>query len=129
MTRRPPRSKRTETLFPYTTLYRSERTVAVQPGISYLSLMVMQDEKLIEKHAKQAGVDDLTVKWSRFAGGNVMNEAVLSGSLHFASGGVGPLVTMWARTRGNLTEIGRQSCRGRGCQDGWISVVAGSLKK
>src|SRR3546814_10972149 len=102
MTRRPPRSKRTETLFPYTTLYRSERTVAVQPGISYRSLMVMQDEKLIEKHAKQAGIDDLAVKWSRFAGGNVMNEAVLSGSLHFASGGVGPLVTMWARTRGNL---------------------------
>src|SRR5690606_6131908 len=67
-----------------------------------LSLMVMQDEKLIEKHAKAAGIDDLTVKWSRFAGGNVMNEAVLSGSLHFASGGVGPLVTMWARTRGNL---------------------------
>src|SRR3546814_6877144 len=65
----------------------SELTVAVQPGISYLSLMVMQDEKLVEKHAKQAGVDDLTVKWSRFAGGNVMNEAVLSGSLHFASGG------------------------------------------
>ena len=40
----------------------SELTVAVQPGISYLSLMVMQDEKLIEKHAKQAGVDDLTVQ-------------------------------------------------------------------
>ena len=80
----------------------SELTVAVQPGISYLSLMVMQDEKLIEKHARQAGIEDLSVKWSRFAGGNVMNEAVLSGSLHFASGGVGPLVTMWARTRGNL---------------------------
>src|SRR3546814_6643219 len=80
----------------------SELTVAVQPGISYLSLMVMQDEKLIEKNAKQAGIDDLAVKWSRFAGGNVMNEAVLSGSLHFPSGGVGPLVTRWARTRGTL---------------------------
>src|SRR5690606_13020438 len=80
----------------------SELAVAVQPGISYLSLMIMQDEQLIEKHAKQAGIDDLKVNWSRFAGGNVMNEAVLSGSLHFASGGVGPLVTMWARTRGNL---------------------------
>ena len=31
-----------------------------------------------------------------------MNDALLSNSLQFASGGVGPLVTLWSRTRGNL---------------------------
>ena len=31
-----------------------------------------------------------------------MNDALLSNSLQFASGGVGPLVTLWARTKGNL---------------------------
>jgi NitT/TauT family transport system substrate-binding protein len=31
-----------------------------------------------------------------------MNDALLSNSLQFASGGVGPMVTMWARTKGNL---------------------------
>ena len=31
-----------------------------------------------------------------------MNDALLSNSLQFASGGVGPLVTLWAKTRGNL---------------------------
>jgi len=80
----------------------SELRIANQPGISYLSLMIMKDEQLVEKHAKQAGLPDLKVTWSTFAGGNVMNESLLSGSLHFASGGVGPMVTMWARTRGNL---------------------------
>ena len=30
-----------------------------------------------------------------------MNEALISGNLDFASGGVGPLVTAWARTKGN----------------------------
>jgi len=80
----------------------SELRVAQQPGISYLSLLIMQDRKLIEKHAKQAGIDDLKVTWSTFAGGNVMNDALLSGVLHFASGGVGPMVTMWARTQKNL---------------------------
>jgi NitT/TauT family transport system substrate-binding protein len=30
-----------------------------------------------------------------------MNDAILSGSLHFASGGVGPLATIWARTKGS----------------------------
>jgi NitT/TauT family transport system substrate-binding protein len=31
-----------------------------------------------------------------------MNEALISGNLDFASGGVGPLVTIWARTKDNL---------------------------
>jgi NitT/TauT family transport system substrate-binding protein len=79
----------------------SEIHVAQQYGISYLPLMVIEDQKLIEKHAKEAGID-VKVDWSKFAGGNVMNDALLSNSLQFASGGVAPMVTMWARTRGNL---------------------------
>jgi NitT/TauT family transport system substrate-binding protein len=31
-----------------------------------------------------------------------MNEALISGNLDFASGGVGPMVTIWARTQANL---------------------------
>lgn len=80
----------------------SEVKIAQQFGISYLPLMIMEKEKLLEKHAKDAGLGDIKVTWSRFAGGNVMNEALLSGGLHFASGGVGPFTTLWARTRGNL---------------------------
>jgi len=79
----------------------SEIKVAQQYGIGYLPLMIMEEQKLIEKHAKAAGVD-VTVSWAKFAGGNVMNDALLSNSLQFASGGVGPLVTLWARTKGNL---------------------------
>jgi len=79
----------------------AEIKVAQQYGISYLPLMLMEEQKLIEKHAKAAGVD-VAVTWAKFAGGNVMNDALLSNSLQFASGGVGPLVTLWARTRGNL---------------------------
>lgn len=79
----------------------SELRIAQQYGISYLPLMILEDQKLVEKYAKEAGVPDLKVSWSKFAGGNVMNDALLSGSLHFASGGVGPLVTLWAKTRGN----------------------------
>ncbi|HXX85994.1 MAG TPA: ABC transporter substrate-binding protein [Casimicrobiaceae bacterium] len=79
----------------------AEIKVAKQYGISYLPLMLMEDGKLIEKHAKAAGVD-VTVSWATFAGGNVMNDALLSNSLQVASGGVGPLITLWARTRGNL---------------------------
>src|SRR6187397_2327702 len=79
----------------------AEINVAQQYGIGYLSLMLMEEQKLIEKHAKAAGVD-VKVNWAKFAGGNVMNDALLSNSLQFTSGGVGPLITMWAKTKGNL---------------------------
>ncbi len=79
----------------------SEIKVAQQYGISYLPLMLMEEGKLIEKQAKAAGLD-LTVGWVKFAGGNVMNDAIISGDLAFASGGVAPLVTIWSRTRGTL---------------------------
>jgi len=79
----------------------AEIKVAQQYGIGYLTLMLMEEQKLIEKYAKQAGVD-VKVEWAKFAGGNVMNDALLSGGLQFASGGVGPFVTMWSRTKGNL---------------------------
>ena len=78
-----------------------EITVAKQYGISYLPLMLMEEGQLVEKHARAAGVE-VKVSWATFAGGNVMNDALLSNSLQIASGGVGPLVTLWSRTRGNL---------------------------
>jgi NitT/TauT family transport system substrate-binding protein len=79
----------------------SEIKVAQQYGISYLPLMIMEEHKLIEKQAKALGVD-VSVGWAKFAGGNVMNDALLSNSIQFASGGVGALITLWSRTRGNL---------------------------
>ena len=79
-----------------------EITVAQQYGIGYLPLMVMQRDGLIEKHARAAGVGDLKVKWAKFAGSNVANDALLSGNLQFAAVGVPPLITMWAKTKGNL---------------------------
>jgi NitT/TauT family transport system substrate-binding protein len=79
----------------------SELKVARQYGISYLPMMIMEDQNLIEKAAAAAGVPNLQVTWAQFAGGNVMNDALLSNSLDFAAGGVGPFVTLYAKTRGN----------------------------
>jgi len=75
--------------------------IAKQYGISYLPLTIMQEKKLLEAEGKKMGLD-LATEWLRFTGGPPMNEALISGNLDFASGGVGPLVTIWARTQGNL---------------------------
>jgi NitT/TauT family transport system substrate-binding protein len=80
----------------------NEITVAQQYGIAYLPLMIMQEQGLIEKQAKAAGLGDLKVHWRKFAGSNVANDALLSGNLQFAAVGVPPLITMWAKTKGNL---------------------------
>jgi NitT/TauT family transport system substrate-binding protein len=41
-------------------------------------------------------------QWIQFTSGTPMNDAILSGNLDFASGGVGPLLTIWSRTRANI---------------------------
>jgi NitT/TauT family transport system substrate-binding protein len=75
--------------------------IAKQYGISYLPLTIMQEKKLLEAEGKKQGLD-ITTEWVRFTGGPPMNEALISGNLDFASGGVGPLVTIWARTQNNM---------------------------
>jgi NitT/TauT family transport system substrate-binding protein len=78
-----------------------ELRLAKQFGISYLPMTVMEVQGLIEKHAKAAG-QEIKVTWTQFSSGAPMNDALLSGSLDIVSGGVGPLLTIWARTRGTL---------------------------
>ncbi|CAM5440555.1 Putative aliphatic sulfonates-binding protein OS=Afipia felis OX=1035 GN=ssuA_4 PE=4 SV=1 [Afipia felis] len=74
--------------------------IAKQYGLGYLPLTMMEEQKLLEKHAKAEGID-LKVEWLRFSSGSGMNEALLSGNLDFAGGGVGPLLTIWGKTQNN----------------------------
>ena len=78
-----------------------EIRIAKQYGISYLPLEVMEVRQLIEKQVKAAGLGDVKVEWSQLSSGAPMNDALLSGNLDLASGGVGPLLTIWAKTKGN----------------------------
>src|SRR5665647_614013 len=72
---------------------------AKQYGLSYLPLMIMEDQKLVEKHAAALGLNDLKVLWVTLGGPSAMNDALLSGGLDFAAGGVPSLSTLWAKTR------------------------------
>ena len=78
----------------------TELRLAQQYGIGYLPLHVVENQKLVQKHAQKAGITISKVSWAKFAAGNAMNEAILSGSLDIASGGVGPLLTIWSKTKG-----------------------------
>jgi NitT/TauT family transport system substrate-binding protein len=71
----------------------------VQPGLTYLTFYLMEHDKLIEKHAKAAGLGDVAVSWARFAGGNPMNDGLLSGTLDIACSGTPAFLILWARAR------------------------------
>lgn len=75
--------------------------IAKQYGISYLPLIVMQEEKLLEAEGKARGLD-LTAEFLTISNGATINDALISGNLEFASGGVGPMLTIWGKTRSNL---------------------------
>jgi NitT/TauT family transport system substrate-binding protein len=77
---------------------------AQQYGLSYLALMLMEDGHLVEKHAKELGVD-LKVTWDKLGGPQAMNDALLSGSLDFGTGGVPSLITLWSKTQGTNAAV------------------------
>jgi len=64
--------------------------------------MVMEERKLMEKHAKTAGLGDITVNYVQMTGGTQLNDALLSGSVQIATGGMTPFVIIWAKTHANI---------------------------
>ena len=80
----------------------AEFRVAQQFGIGYLPLTIMKTNGLIEKHLKVAGLADTKVVWMQLSSAQPMNDALLAGTLHIASGGTAPYLILWDRTRGTL---------------------------
>src|SRR4051812_7154436 len=73
-----------------------------QYGLTYLPLMIMQDQQLVEKHAKAAGLPGLKAQWRVLSGPAPINDGLLSGALQFGAVGVSSVVTLWAKTRQSL---------------------------
>jgi NitT/TauT family transport system substrate-binding protein len=80
----------------------SELKMMSQYGIGYMQLTLMKADKLVEKHLAKAGLGSTTVTWATMGAGAAANDALLSGSLHFAAGGTGPSFILWDRTRQNV---------------------------
>src|SRR6476659_9558860 len=78
--------------------------VAKQFGVAYMQYMVMQELKLIEKHAKASGLD-ITTEWATFRSSDVMNDALISGSVDFVSLGIPGVITIWSKTKGTSVEV------------------------
>jgi len=78
----------------------TEIRIAEQYGVAFLPLMIMRDQRMVERHAAQLGLPNLEVKWAKIGAVNAINDSLLAGELDFAAGGVPSLVLLWAKTRG-----------------------------
>src|SRR3546814_20174735 len=119
--RRPPRSTRTDTLIPYTTLVRSRRTAFPLAGCS----------NRYDLMGRIPGVVDVE-HYARGHLGSVRTELVdqrrLQPYQHAPQYSVADAMSSLAWLA-LAPQIGRASCRERGCQSVEFWVVAGSLTK
>lgn len=69
-----------------------------QYGLPYLPQMVMEAQRLIEKHAASKGVPGLKVEWLTVSGPAALNDALLSGSIEFINVAPPSLATLWEKT-------------------------------
>lgn len=111
---------------------RAEKTKTIrfakQFGIGYLPLTLMEALKLVEKHAGANGLGDVKVEWNQLSSGAPINDALIAGQIDFAAGGVGPMLTIWAKTKGGLNVKGVAALNAMPLYLNTINPNVGSLK-
>ena len=101
----------------------SEVMIAKQFGTLYLQQDVMEQQRMIEGAGGQARPANLKVTFVRLAGTGPVTDGLLSGKLHFASGGAPGAMLLWDRTRGGV-----KSCFAMNATDQKLVTVRPDLR-
>src|ERR1041384_3519992 len=80
----------------------NEIRIGKQYGLPYIQFVIMEDQGLIEKHAKQQGLADLKVQWTTLGGPAQINDGLISGAIDVGAVGLPNLITLWEKTRSNV---------------------------
>jgi NitT/TauT family transport system substrate-binding protein len=78
--------------------------ISRQFGLPYLPMIVIEDQHLIEKNAKAAGLGEVETEWTQRAGPAADLDALLAGQADFIGPGVPTLATIWDKTSGTPQE-------------------------
>ena len=65
----------------------SEVKITKQFGVGFLPLMVMEDQKLVEKQSKAAGLPEVKGVFMTLSNPAAMNDGLLSGQIDFGTNG------------------------------------------
>jgi NitT/TauT family transport system substrate-binding protein len=79
--------------------------ISKQYGLGYMSMMVMEHEHLVERHATKQGLPGVTTEWSVLGGPGPQIDALLAGQVGFVGPGSTTLATLWDKTAGTPREI------------------------
>ena len=79
--------------------------ISKQYGLGYMSMMVMEHEHLVEKHAAKAGLQGVRLEWSVLGGPGPQIDALLAGQIGFIGPGSTTLATLWDKTTGTGHDI------------------------
>ncbi len=74
--------------------------IGMQPGMSFLALVIMQHDRLIEAAAAKAGLPPVKVEWTVSANGTVVTDGLLSGNLDICATGMPAFIILWAKGKG-----------------------------
>ena len=83
----------------------NEVRITKQFGLGFLPLMVMEDQKLVEKQSKAAGLPEVKGVFMTLSNPAAMNDGLLSGQIDYGTNGPPAVITIWARTKGSGNEI------------------------
>ena len=83
---------------------QSETKIGIGFGIGFLPMFIADDMKLVEKHAKAAGIETKAT-YQRFSGSAAMQDAVLSGSVDVGVYGVAAMLIAWDKARNSPQQI------------------------
>jgi NitT/TauT family transport system substrate-binding protein len=79
--------------------------ISKQYGLGYMSMMVMEHEHLVERHAAKLGLPAVRTEWSVLGGPGPQIDALLAGQVGFIGPGSTTLATLWDKTAGTVREI------------------------
>ena len=102
----------------------NEVLIAKQYGTLYMQQDVMEQGRLIEAHAARLGLPNLKATYIRLAGSGPVVDGLVSGKLHFASGGAPGAMLLWDRTRGGV-----KSCFAMNASDQKLLTVRPGLNR
>src|SRR5262245_60346763 len=75
------------------------------PGFSFLPMYIVENQQLIQQHARALGLGEVAVEFGEYTSGAVMNDALLAGTMELATGGVPPFLILWSRAFGTSREV------------------------
>jgi sulfonate transport system substrate-binding protein len=84
---------------------QNEIRISKQPGLQYMPQLVMEQNRLIEKHARQMGLGDIKVSWVLLNSGGTAVDALISGNLDMVGSGISNLLVAWSGTGGQIKGV------------------------